>query len=209
MGWTADKWALLAQLQRPGELLPLVCATAEEGAFRSMLCAWVDGRSTSEIRSFADLRARIDDWDGTPPSAAAWHEAYEALSERGRALVARAAKEARDERSNVIARQHEAARLRLVEELGRLLVCFQPDTPDLNTKLYRLAMENTPTAGRLRQVIARLGGSYPNWHDHDIRDLRAFRDGLSANQMKTRLTGRELDAALADPRWQMVMPSPP
>jgi len=96
--------------------------------------------------------------------------------------------------------QHKAASHRLIEELGRLLICIEPDTDDLNGKFHRLASEQTPTAHRLQNVFQRLGG-YPNWEAQHVADLRGFRDDLAPSQIKTRLTGRELDAALADPRW--------
>lgn len=99
------------------------------------------------------------------------------------------------------AAQIEAARLRLVEELGRLLICSGPDTDDLNGKLFRLASESNPTAERLRRVLLRLGG-YPSWTSHQTERLRSFREALSPAQLRTRLTGRQIDAALDDPRWQ-------
>lgn len=83
-----------------------------------------------------------------------------------------------------------------------MLICFPPDTDDLNGKFHRLASEATPTADRLRSVYRRLG-AYPDWSVGHLADLRAFRDDLSPAQKKTRLTGRELDAALADPRWEV------
>ena len=86
-------------------------------------------------------------------------------------------------------------------ELGRLLICFEPDTDDLNGKFHRLAGEQTPTAHRLQNVFGRLGG-YPDWEGHHIADLREFRANLGPRQVKTRLTRRELEAALADPRWE-------
>ena len=202
-GLDQRQWALLAQLQRPGDRLPLICAPAVEGAFRAWLCAWVDDQGASEIRFLSDLRLRLDAWGGKEPPAAAWQGAAKTLRERARAVVARAAERARYEQEAMMARQHEAARLRLIEELGRFLMCFQPDTPDLNGKLYRLASDQTATASRLREVLQRLG-DYPDWPAHHVAELRSFRDGLSANQIKTRLTGRELEAALADPRWSVA-----
>jgi hypothetical protein len=97
--------------------------------------------------------------------------------------------------------RREAARLRLIEELGRLLVCSPPDTDHLNGKFHRLASEATPTAERLRIVFNRLG-AHPEWGADHLAGLRAFRNDLSSAQTRARLTGRELDAALADPRWQ-------
>src|SRR5688500_15947169 len=58
----------------------------------------------------------IRTWDGRAPSAAAWQGAAEALRERARSTIAGAAERARREREAMIARQHEAARLRLIEE---------------------------------------------------------------------------------------------
>lgn len=92
--------------------------------------------------------------------------------------------------------------MRLIEELGRFLICFPPDIDDLNGKFHRLASEATPTADRLKSVYKRLG-AYPDWNPGHLTDSRAFRNDLSPAQTKTRLTGRELDAALADPRWEI------
>ena len=197
------QWALLRQLQRPGELLPLVCATAKEGPFEAMLCGWLEEDGVAEIACFADLRSRIDAWDGTLPPAAAFHVGSEILQRRAESLVAKAQAAAREARARLVARQHEAARLRLVDELGRLLICFEPDTADLNGKLYRMATEQNATALRLRQVLDRLGGRYPDWSEHELHELRAFKDDLSLNQIKNRLTGTGVDAALSDPRWSI------
>ena len=112
------------------------------------------------------------------------------------ALRARADSAAARERQQ----QREAARLRLIEELGRFLICFPPDTDDLNGKFHRLASETTPTADRLKSVYGRLD-DYPNWDPIHLAELRAFRHDLSPAQEKTQSTGRALDAALADPRW--------
>jgi hypothetical protein len=77
-------------------------------------------------------------------------------------------------------------------------VCSPPDTDDLNGKFHRLASETTLTADRLKSVYGRLDG-YPNWDPIHLAELRAFRHDLSPAQEKSQLTGRALDAALADP----------
>jgi hypothetical protein len=71
--------------------------------------------------------------------------------------------------------QREAARLRLIEELGRLLVCYAPDIDDLNGRFHRLASEATPTANRLKTVFNRLG-AYPDWDMEHLAELRSFRN---------------------------------
>lgn len=60
-------------------------------------------------------------------------------------------------------------------------------------------------AQRLRQYLDRLGdrlGAYPEWPDPLRHELAGFVQGLTDNQKKARLLGRELDAALQDPRWR-------
>jgi hypothetical protein len=199
-GLDARQWALLQQLHRPGERLPVVMAEAEDGAFRVVLCAWADANGMTEIRSLADLAALIAAWDGREPPAGAWNAANTLLESQARTAVAALRARAASMQSAAAEQQVSAARLRLIEELGRMLTCFEPDTDDLNGKFHRLASEQTPTATRLQRVFHRLG-QYPDWDVHHIAALRDFRDDLASPQVKTRLTGRELDAALDDPRW--------
>lgn len=192
--------AMWRQLQQPGERLPLLLVSAEAGAFRVTLCAWLGGEGMREVRSFADLKALVAAWDGKEAPTGAWQAARANLRLAAQGIVADMGSRAAATAASKAAAQIEAARLRLVDELGRLLICFQPDTDDLNGKFHRLASEQTPTAHRLQNVFGRLGG-YPDWEGHHIADLREFRADLGPSQVKTRLTGRELDAALADPRW--------
>lgn len=82
------------------------------------------------------------------------------------------------------AAQREAARLRLIDELGRLLICYEPDTDDLNGKFHRLAHEQIPTGHRLQTVSGRLGGAYPEWEGHYIADLRDSRLSLDPIRLR-------------------------
>lgn len=153
-----------------------------------------------EVRSFADLKAFVASWDGKEAPTGAWQAARAELRLAAQSKVADMANRSATAAASKAAAQNEAARLRLVDELGRLLICFEPDIDNLNGKFHRLATDQTPTAHRLQNVFGRLGG-YPDWEGHHIADLREFRANLGPSQVKTRLTGRELDAALADPRW--------
>jgi hypothetical protein len=192
--------AVLRQLQQPGERLPLLLVSAEVQAFRVTLGAWMSGEGMREVRSFADLKALVAGWDGKEAPIGAWQAARAYLRSAAQRVVAEMAERTVAIATSKAAAQIEAARLRLIDELGRLLICFEPDTDDLNGKFHRLASEQTPTAQRLQNVFGRLGG-YPCWDGQQIGDLREFRANLSPSQVKTRLTGRELEAALADPRW--------
>lgn len=192
--------AIARQLQQPGERLPLLLASAESGPFRVTRCAWLGSDGLREIKSFADLKALVLFWDGREVPAGAWQAARAQLRRLAEEQVARMQGNFAHRFAIMTAAQREAARLRLVDELGRLLICFEPDTDDLNGTFHRLATEQTPTAHRLQIVFSRLG-AYPEWESHQLADLRDFRSKLGPAQIKARLTGRELDAALADPRW--------
>lgn len=207
-GLDVRQWQILRQLQQPGERLPLVLASAEEGAFRVTVCSWVSAEGVREVRSFADLQVLVTAWDGHEAPNGAWRTARTQLAEAARQTVLDLAKRRAAVADSSSTAQLEAARLRLVEELGRTLVCFEPYTDDLNGKFHRLATEQTATAERFSSVFHRLGG-YPEWSNFQIADLREFRAGLTSNQVKTRLTGRELDAAMSDPRWATRLTTSP
>jgi hypothetical protein len=194
---------LLQQLQQPGERLPLVVVSAEQGSFRASRCAWVGADGAREVKSMADLKALVAAWDGREVPNGAWLAARAQIQSQVKKQVTEMAERYVSVAAVKSAGQREAARLRLVDELGRLLICYEPDTNDLNGKFHRLANEQTPTGHRLQTVFGRLGGAYPEWEGHYIADLRDFRAELGPSQVKSRLTGGQLDAALADPRWAM------
>ncbi|MGE4047190.1 MAG: hypothetical protein AB7F35_20165 [Acetobacteraceae bacterium] len=141
--------------------------------------------------------------DGLEVSNEAWLTARAQLQSQVKKEVAEMAARYSSVAGAKAASQREATRLRLIDELGRLLICYEPDTDDWNGKFYRLASEQTPTGHRLQTVFGRLGSTYPEWEGHFIADLREFRAELGPSQVKSRLTGGPLDAALADPRWAM------
>lgn len=203
-GLDPRQWKLLRQLQRPGERLPLVVAGVEEGGFHVLLCAWIGADGVTEVQSLDQVKALVAAWDGSDPPADAWTAAQRALEAQAREIVQERATRATAAVAQARQAQLAAARFRLVEELGRTLVCFDPETDDLNGKLYRLASDTSPTAHRLRRVLHRLG-DYPEWAERHLADLRAYRDNVGAAQLAARRTGRELDAALDDPRWSVTL----
>lgn len=192
--------AIWQQLQQPGERLPLLLVSAELEGFRATRCVWLNDEGMHDVNSFAHLQALLNTWDGKEVPKREWQAARATMSADVRSIVATRAERFAAAMGSKATAQNEAARHRLIDELGRLLICIEPDTDDLNGKFHRLASEQTPTAHRLQNVFQRLGG-YPNWEVQHVAELREFRDNLVPSQIKTRLTGRELDAALADPRW--------
>jgi Helicase conserved C-terminal domain len=191
------------QLWRPGERLPLVLGTAENGAFRSVQAAWAGSEGIKRISNFTQLRKLVADWNGTSPAVDDWLSAQRTVRAEARREVEDMMKRATVRVATIRGQQVAAAKLRLKEELGRFLICTEPDTDDLNGKLYRMTQDRTATAERLHRVFHRLGG-YPDWPATKLQALRNFRDTITANQIKSRLAGRELDAALDDPRWAVI-----
>ena len=188
--------------QRPGEHLPLVTASVQRGAFRRTVMCWIGGTVPTEVVSFAQLKALTDIWDGTYPNACAYVGAEAAGREQAEREVEVMSEEARCREADALVRQAGAAQLRLLRELGRYLVCFGEGTADLNSVLYREMRRDTATAGRLRQIFKRLGEAYPEWPQWLLREFDVFHGSLAANQRQGRLIGKELDAALDDPRWR-------
>jgi hypothetical protein len=202
-GLDARQWKLLRQLQQPGERLPLLVVSVEHQAFSVMVCGWLTSEGVVRPRSFEELQALLDAWDGRDAPKLIWQSARLQLVAEAREHVMKLAGRQSAISTRVRTAQVEASRLRLVEELGRALICFPPDIDDLNGKFHRLACEETPSAERFQKVFTRIG-AFPDWDDFTIGDLREYRASLSPNQVKTRMTGREVDAALADPRWAVA-----
>ncbi len=203
-GLDARVRAFARSLSRPGERLPLVVATVERGAFRVAHALWVGENGARELRDAADLQALIDRWGGQPPSIEAWLAAEKIARSAARAAVDELEAGACQKRDTMVEAQHEAARLRLTEELGRFLACSAPFPDDLNDRFHRLMMLNNPTADRLQRVFHRLA-AYPTWSAGQVERFRMERAVLTGNQIKARLTGTGLDAALHDPRWEVAL----
>jgi hypothetical protein len=191
---------LAHELWRPGERMPLVLGTAESAAFRVVNAVWVGSDRVQHLRNFEELYELTRAWDGVSPPIDVWLSAERTVRAEARRQLEDMANLALARGSTMRADQIAAAKIRLQEELGRFLICFAPDTDDLNGKLHRMTQDRNATAERLQRVFYRLG-EYPDWSPSKLEALRQWRDAMSANQIKTRLTGRELDAAMDDPRW--------
>lgn len=189
-------------LRRPGERLPFVTASAQDGAFRATCAFWVGEQRLESTESVEVLLERLSEWDGVYPDPGRWlaaeEEAKRRADERLTAMMAGAA----SREQTGLRRQVEAARIRLLRELGRYLVSVVADTATLNQTLhYQIQRPDIASRERLQSAQQRLGGGYPDWPEFIVRELREFIKTESANERKGRLIGSEIDAALADPRW--------
>jgi len=191
---------LAESLAHAGERLPLVIGSYQKAAFRSSAAYWVGDGELIPIESFEEIERRVEAWDGEYPDPDQWlraeRAAQRAAEKQVKSLEHRAAQREREG----LERQLSAARLRLQRELGRFLACLGAGTEDLNGLLHQQMSRDIATAQRLRRCLEKLGG-YPDWPPDLCRELEDFAGVLTENQRKARLLGKELDAALEDPRW--------
>lgn len=187
-------------LFRPGERLPLVVGSCQQGAFRISVAYWAAQGVLEPIKSMDDLLARVEAWDGRCPDAEQWQQAIRTAHSAAAEQVTILDKRASERDCKMRDRQVQAARLRLKRELGRYLVCVSPGISDLNEVLYQQMARDIASAQRLKQCLEKLRG-YPDWSADLRRELQEFIQGLPENQRKARLLGSEIDAALDDPRW--------
>ncbi len=195
---------ITAALQRPGEQLPLVTATVARGAFRATEAVWVGDTATEPVRTFTELTRLADSWDGTYPDPkrrrAAEEEARKIAEVRVHAAIELA--DQREAAGQTL--QVDAAHERLLRELGKYLVSLGQGTGDLNQLLFQqLKRQDIASRQRLELVVQRLGGGYPEWPTHLFEALSAYDQTVTPNERRGRLIGKELDAALADPRWMV------
>lgn len=196
---------LVEGLTRPGERLPLVIGSHQQGAFRVSVAYWVGPEAKIRIDSIDQLEGVVEKWDGRLPDPAMWHECLISAQCEARNEVTRLAEQAQAREKQAAQRQVEAARVRLTRELGRYLVCAGADPHSLKQAFYQQLKNTAGAAGqRLKQCYDRLQG-YPDWPPEFCRELEAWVSTLPEHRRTSRLAGMEIEAALRDPRWNAIL----
>lgn len=193
---------LADELWRSGECLPLVTGSCREDDFRVSEVLWVEGDETTVLRTFAELVQRVEAWDGTYPDPARWQQAQAEARAAARAEVNRLHDQAQQRQDRALARQVEAAKIRLQRELGRYLLCLGGTTKDLNGFWHQQMGRADILAARRLQACFTKFGDYLEWDQELCTELDAWFAELTENRRKARVAGSELDAALVDPRWR-------
>jgi hypothetical protein len=157
-----------------------------------------------QVTSLEELKRKVEAWDGIYPNAELWQRAVRKANQTSKKYAREMAIRALERQEEGMRHQLAAARLRLRRELGRILMCLEGRSDiDLNQAFLAQLSRETATAVHLKQCLEKLGG-YPEWSPDLRHDLKEFFDGLHENQRKARCLGRELDAALQDPRWDAI-----
>jgi hypothetical protein len=94
----------------------------------------------------------------------------------------------------------EAARQRLLRELGRYLAASSGTDEDFNVVFHR-AMQR---GGQVGALLVRAHGliGYPEWPANLVQRAVEAASRLTANQRTNVLLGTPLEAAVRDPRWK-------
>ena len=180
---------------------PLVIAEWAAGAYRCLEARWVhgDGRA-EEVQTASQLLRLAEQWDGSMPPLTALKQAEDEARIAARARVQRLEAQARATEEAGLRRQVEAARLRLLRELGRTLRCY--GSGDLNAILRKRLEVEPENTGRFRRALAQLG-CFPQWTPEELQEIEEDMQRMSDEQRRGRaLLGSELEAALNDPRWE-------
>lgn len=190
-----------SKLTHTAERLPLVVESCQRGAFRTSVACWVTTEGAEPLATFAELTARIDAWDGTYPHPGDYLNASEIAQRSAEQRVVEMEQDAARLEQENIAAQLSSGRLRLVRELGYYLASLNEGLDNLNGLLYEQISRDNPTAQRLKRCLDRLDNEYPEWESSLLRELQTFTQTVTDAKRRGRLIGRELDAALDDPRW--------
>ena len=191
---------IVGKLVRPGERLPLVVGSHQDGPFRCSLAYWVGDGELTPVKSLTKLQSLVESWDGQYPAADQRKQAENMAARKAATEVRRRVNLAKKREAAAMARQLDACRRRLVKELGRYLVCVERTVDDLNGVFHRRMSRDIAGAKRLQKCCEKLGG-YPEWSPDLCNELKGFFADLTEGQRTARLLGSELDAALDDPRW--------
>lgn len=181
--------------------LPLVIASAASEGHRASIAVWIGAGGPTPVNDFASLTELLDDWKGASVDGEKWVKALTAARREAATIVDSRAAMCAERREAGAARRVGAARRRLELEVGRYLVAESRSVDDLNSVMYRSMQGSGEGASRLLAAYARLGG-YPEWSSTRLRQLAEFDSVLTPNRRSSRLSGKEVDAALADPRWR-------
>ncbi len=190
---------LVGRLPLPTGRVPLVLAEYSADAYRSVEARWVQSSGDIAVTSAKQLMELIESWDTTPTSPARVVKAQEEARKAARQRVERMIQAAQVEEEADLRRQREAARRRLMRELGRTLRCLTAG--DLKMLFREQLQRESRPDGRYHHALRLLNG-FPTWTQAELDDIDQFVLSLSNLRCQARLLGSEVDAAIDDPRWR-------
>ncbi len=194
----------LHQYLYPDGNLPLTFVSFEQGPFKKVSIFWIDGDGHVEpVKNLEELNRLLESWDGSGPATIDLSEIQREIRE----MVENQSSIAEERRVSDLKAQKKACAIRLKMELGRFLLCLDPNlrsAEGLNSLFYKEMEKGGPRSERFKKCYEKLGG-YPDWDIPTINSLRAQIRILDRGHRGARLLGNEIDAALNDPRWEVAL----
>lgn len=182
-----------------GELVPLVLGVADDGPFRVVTAVWVGPEGDEIVDRSERVEALLGMWDGAFVTPDRWNAAHALANSHALVAVQRMRDRATQEERKALERQVEAARSRLLGELGRFLACARQGEEGFNAAFHRWMGRGGQTAALLTRAHGLVG--YPRWEPAMVQAKVDEVGELSANQQRNILLGTPLEAAVRDPRW--------
>lgn len=186
----------------PDENLPLTCISFEQGPFKSVSIFWVDRDGhVDRVKNLEGLDRLLEAWDGSGPATIDLSEIQTEIRE----MVINNSSVAEERRVSDLKAQKESCTVRLKMELGRFLLCLDPNlrsAEGINGLFYKEMEKAGLRSARLKKCYEKLGG-YPDWDIPTINRLREQIQRIDRGHREARLLGNEIDAALNDPRWEV------
>jgi len=177
---------------------PLVLGEHLTGPYRCIEARWVQGDGSIPVRSAGQLTQLLEAWDGAAPSPGQVLQAQVKAEQEARERVNQMRDRAGHRQAANLQRQLDAARRRLMRELGRTLRCMGDG--DLDSLFHKQVQREPSQDGRYHHALRLLGG-YPTWTGEDLADANAFVQEAKGKDLNARRAGSEIDAAIGDPRW--------
>ena len=193
------------RLETTADSGPLVIGTAAEHGHRCSVAYWIGGGVQQPISDYGTLEGLVREWDGVPVDPDRRYRVLESARRVASEHVTAAAERALAVRRAAARRRRAAAARRLRNELGRYLVARGEDVHQLNDAFYQVMLGGGDEADRARRAFALLG-EYPEWSRSLREELERFDSELTPARRASRISGMEIEAAIADPRWRQVVP---
>ena len=185
------------QTQAP---LPLVTARYQTGSVCVARAYWLEGKQTTPITSFQQMRSLLQDWGGDLPSRKDYHNLFQQAMSEAETEAIQIAGQIEQAWKDSLQQQLLSAQMRLKRELGRVLRCSADDVPLEQLLTLQIGKESSRGQKRYSRAKQLLGGN-PHWTPQEAQEIQLFVDSLNNKKRNDRLSGNEMMAAINDPRW--------
>ena len=189
-------------LNRSEERLPLVIGNYSEIGFQTSFAVWIHRDHLQEVKSIDDLKNLLSVWEGDQPDeekiVSALRHAISMAKQKVESNKLRYLKSLHKEFSQ----QQSAVKIRTARELGRLIKSLKQDLVLTDLQTDSQFVTGGALTPKINDAIQRLGIQF-RLSDYLKWEITQFIASLNRNEIRSRLSGSSLDAALNDYRWKV------